>query len=115
MVQHDLFAGKMHAVLFRKWGSNEKGRDWYDLTWFIKNNIPLGLFHFNQRAAASNHLSNDIPYDKTSLITALHNRIERLDLDMAIKDISRFINNHRELEIWSKKYFHEIAEKLKIA
>lgn len=27
----DLFAGKMHALLFRKWKQRVKGRDWYDL------------------------------------------------------------------------------------
>ncbi|MDP3667217.1 MAG: nucleotidyl transferase AbiEii/AbiGii toxin family protein, partial [Sediminibacterium sp.] len=26
----DLFAGKMHALLFRKWKQRVKGRDWYD-------------------------------------------------------------------------------------
>jgi hypothetical protein len=32
----DLFAGKMHALLFRKWGENVKGRDWYDMEWYIR-------------------------------------------------------------------------------
>jgi len=32
----DLFAGKMHALLFRKWKTRVKGRDWYDLEWYIK-------------------------------------------------------------------------------
>ena len=27
----DLFAGKMHALLFRKWKDRVKGRDWFDL------------------------------------------------------------------------------------
>lgn len=31
-----LFAGKMHALLFRKWKNRVKGRDWYDLEWYIK-------------------------------------------------------------------------------
>lgn len=26
----DLFAGKMHALIFRQWGQRVKGRDWYD-------------------------------------------------------------------------------------
>ncbi len=29
----DLFAGKMHAVLCRRWKRRVKGRDWYDLVW----------------------------------------------------------------------------------
>jgi Nucleotidyl transferase AbiEii toxin, Type IV TA system len=42
----DLFAGKMHALLFRKSGKNVKGHDWYDMEWYIKKSIPLNLNHF---------------------------------------------------------------------
>ena len=34
-----LFAGKMHAVLCRTWGTRVKGRDWYDLTWYAGQDI----------------------------------------------------------------------------
>src|ERR1700722_5396490 len=49
----DLFAGKMHALLFRKWQSNVKGRDWYDMEWYVKKGTPLKLSHFIARAARS--------------------------------------------------------------
>lgn len=26
----DLFAAKLHALLFQRWGKRVKGRDWYD-------------------------------------------------------------------------------------
>ena len=39
--QPDLFAGKMHAILFRQWKNRVKGRDWYDLEWYIKRATPL--------------------------------------------------------------------------
>ena len=42
----DLFAGKMHALLFRKWKQRVKGRDWYDLEWYIRKGVPLHLPHF---------------------------------------------------------------------
>ena len=48
-----LFAGKLHALLFRKWNKRVKGRDWYDLEWYIKQRIPLDTNHFLQRAIAS--------------------------------------------------------------
>ena len=32
----DLFAGKMHAVLFRQWQQRVKGRDWFDLEWYVR-------------------------------------------------------------------------------
>ena len=34
----DLFAGKMHAILCRRWKNRVKGRDWYDLVWYAKGN-----------------------------------------------------------------------------
>ena len=51
--QPDLFAGKMHALLFRKWKSRVKGRDWYDMEWYIKKGIPLNLDHLLSRARDS--------------------------------------------------------------
>lgn len=45
-----LFAGKMHALLFRQWKQRVKGRDWYDLEWYIKKGVPLNLSHFALRA-----------------------------------------------------------------
>ncbi len=38
-----LFAGKMHAALFRAWKGGSKVSDWYDMVWFIRKNIPLSL------------------------------------------------------------------------
>ncbi len=32
----DLFAGKLHAVLCRRWQMRVKGRDWYDLVWYCR-------------------------------------------------------------------------------
>src|SRR5699024_11584420 len=49
----DVFAGKMHALLFRKWKSRVKGRDWFDFEWYIKKRVPLNLAHFNERALQS--------------------------------------------------------------
>src|SRR5690606_22297186 len=55
----DLFAGKMHALLFRKWGKNVKGRDWYDMEWYIKRGTPLNLRHFAIRAKDSGDWDTD--------------------------------------------------------
>jgi hypothetical protein len=41
-----LFAGKLHALLFRKWKSRVKGRDWYDMEWYIRKGVPLNMDHF---------------------------------------------------------------------
>lgn len=108
-----LFAGKMHALLFRKWKDNVKGRDWYDLEWYIKKNIPLGLNHFIERARAS----NDLPEGKfveADFREVLKKRIDSVDLNKAKTDVVRFIPNSSRLDIWSAKYFHDLVSKLKI-
>lgn len=112
MIQEDLFAGKMHAVMFRQWTNNEKGRDWYDLVWYISNKIPLGLSHFNERAKDSGSLVGEAPFTNRTLLESLHNRIDQIKMDMALIDINRFIYDKQKLEIWSKKFFHDVIEQI---
>jgi hypothetical protein len=44
-----LFAGKLHAVLCRNWKSRVKGRDFYDLIWYVGRNTTLNLPHLESR------------------------------------------------------------------
>ena len=46
IVISDLFASKMHAAIFRAWKNRVKGRDWYDVVWYIRNGYPIKLTHF---------------------------------------------------------------------
>ena len=51
----DLFAGKMHALLCRRWKNRVKGRDWYDLVWYAANHPELNLPHLEKRMRQSGH------------------------------------------------------------
>ncbi len=108
----DLFAGKMHALLFRKWGTNVKGRDWYDMEWYIKKGIPLNLNHFLLRAQNSEDW-NEPTITGEALRALLANRIDSVDMDRVKADIRRFIPDQNVLDIWSAKYFHDLAAMLK--
>lgn len=46
----DLFAGKLHAILCRKWGTRVKGRDWYDLAWYAGRHPQVRIRHLETRA-----------------------------------------------------------------
>lgn len=109
----DLFAGKMHALLFRKWKTNVKGRDWYDLEWYIQKGVALNLEHFLVRAKDSGDWSKDT-MTKPEFKQLLQRRIEDVNLERAKTDISRFIPDTKILEIWSKKYFLDLVEQLKV-
>lgn len=109
----DLFAGKMHALLYRKWKNNVKGRDWYDFEWYIKKGIPIHLNHFKLRALDSGDLK-DKKLSKDEFKQLIHQRIENVDLKMAKADIVRFIKDPHLIDIWSKKYFHDLVEQMQI-
>jgi len=110
----NLFAGKIHALLFRKWKNNVKGRDWYDMEWYIKKGTPLNLNHFLIRAQDSDDWSKE-NISETELRDLLHARIDAVDFTRVKADISRFIRNPKVIEIWSPKYFHDLMGHLKIS
>lgn len=109
-----LFAGKMHALLFREWKKNVKGRDWYDLEWYIKKGIPINLEHLQERAWQSGHLDKKIQLDKKVFLKLLNEKIESVNMDILLSDIQRFVFNPAELNIWSKQYFHDLVKMVKV-
>lgn len=113
-VVSDLFAGKMHALLFRKWGTNVKGRDWYDMEWYIKKGISLNLEHFLLRAQDSGDWEKET-ISVEEFRELLKAKIDEVDMSRVKADISRFIPDAKVLDVWSPKYFHDLIEHLKIS
>jgi len=110
--QSSLFAGKMHALLYRKWKSRVKGRDWYDLEWYIKNGIALDVLHFCRRANESGDWKKKtITPDQIKVI--LRAKIAEVSFDNIREDVVRFVKDDRGLAIWSPAYFNDLIEKMK--
>ena len=107
----DLFAGKMHALLFRKWTIRVKGRDWYDMEWYIKKGVKLNLTHFCQRAIESGDWFQE-SMTKNQLHDLLETKINSIDIDRVKQDVIRFIANPQDLAIWSREYFLQMCESL---
>ncbi|MFI5140163.1 MAG: nucleotidyl transferase AbiEii/AbiGii toxin family protein [Sphingobacteriales bacterium] len=110
----DLFAGKMHAMLFRKWKNNVKGRDWYDMEWYIKKDIPLNLAHFLLRAQDSGHWPG-ASINEDEFRALLNAKIDEVNLNRVKADITRFIPNPEAIEIWSTQYFHDLVAHIKFS
>jgi predicted nucleotidyltransferase component of viral defense system len=110
----NLFAGKMHALLFRKWKNNVKGRDWCDMEWYVKKGTSLNLHHFLIRAQDSDDWSEENISEK-EFRDLLHARIDAVDFTRVKADIIRFIRNPKVIEIWSPQYFHDLVGHLKIS
>jgi len=105
----DLFAGKMHALVYRAWKNRLKGRDWYDFEWYVRHNIPLNFKHLQERALQFNN--EEISID--SFTEKLKDRLISADVNQVKADVLPFIKNNKELEIWSNDYFLQLAQMIK--
>lgn len=76
----------MHALLFRKWKTRVKGRDW-----------------------AQEIMTKD------QLLELLALKITSLDINRVKEDVIRFIPNPQDLDIWSQGYFQQIGERLEVS
>ena len=118
MTLPSLFAGKMHAILCRNWSTRPKGRDWYDLVWYIAQGIPLDLKHLNARLQQNCswlenqdiELKNEL--DEKYLIELLELRIKDLDISTAKRDVEIFISDTSVLDIWSLEFFRSIIQQV---
>lgn len=107
-----LFSGKMHALLFRKWKNRVKGRDWYDLEWYVKKGIPLDVNHFLTRAKDTNDWQED-NISTEQILELLDMKIKSVSFSSIKEDVVRFIKNDDVVSIWSPEYFKNLIEKIK--
>ena len=108
----DLFAGKMHALLFRKWKGRVKGRDWFDMEWYIRKGVLLNLDHLLIRAQDSGDWKEK-SMSKEQFMTLLQNKIQSVSFSSIREDVVRFIPDDKVIEIWSAQYFSDLVQKIK--
>jgi hypothetical protein len=101
----------MHALLFRKWKQRIKGRDWYDMEWYIRKGIPLNVSHFLQRAKDTGDWTDDT-ITKEQILDLLRQKINTISVELVQADVIRFISDDTKITIWSKSYFLDLIEQL---
>jgi len=109
----DLYAGKMHALLFRNWKNRVKGRDWYDFEWYVRNNIPLNFEHLQQRTKQINAIAEN-DFSVENFKNLLKERILKTDINTVKNDVRPFIKNPAEMDIWSTEYFLQLTDMIQI-
>lgn len=107
-----LFAGKMHALLFRKWKNRVKGRDWYDMEWYIRKGVAMNLNHFLQRAQDSGDWQKPT-ISKVEIMGLLRNKIQTTSIEKVKADVRPFVRDVRQTDIWSTQYFMDLVRMLK--
>jgi predicted nucleotidyltransferase component of viral defense system len=108
-----LFAGKIHALLCRKY---IKGRDWYDFIWYTSNRTAI---NYDFLTSAINQIGpwqgQSITVDKAWLSSELERKIASMNWKQAAEDVRRFVRVEEQssLDIWSKELFLGQLDKLK--
>jgi predicted nucleotidyltransferase component of viral defense system len=101
----DLFVGKIHAILARKWQTRVKGRDYYDYLWYLGRKSALNLNHLAARLRQSGHMNGELT---TAIFQAmLTQKFQELNIENAKRDIAPFLNDREKptLDLWSNDYF----------
>lgn len=101
----DLFAGKLHALLFRERTANPKGRDWYDLLWYVGRETSVHLAHLEARARQSEHWQGPAALTREALAKLLDDKLAAMDLEALKTDVRPFIRDQARLDAWTPELF----------
>lgn len=107
----DLFAGKMHALVYRAWQNRIKGRDWFDFEWYVRNEVPLDFQHLQARIREF----SDQDVSREEFMEQLRSKLSTANIENVKQDVLPYIssNQYHELEIWSNDYFLQLADLMK--
>ncbi|MBI3534386.1 MAG: nucleotidyl transferase AbiEii/AbiGii toxin family protein, partial [Deltaproteobacteria bacterium] len=100
-----LFAGKVLAILKRPYN---RGRDYYDLIWYLTQKTELNLVYLNRGLKNANFKN------QTEVLNTLQKKIQSIDPSMILKDMSRFLEDPTEKD-WILKYqelYNQLTERL---
>ena len=111
MTLPNLYAGKMHALLFRAWKNRVKGRDWFDFEWYVKKGVKLNLEHLCERMRESGDYSGEI-LTQEEFTGILNDRIENLNIEQAVNEVKPFVKDQSVFDFWSREYFKLLASKI---
>ncbi len=113
VVLEDVFAGKMHALLFREWKGRVKGRDWYDWLWLVRKGAMLPLERLAIHMHTSGFLQTKDIFTRERFERLMVDKISALDLNSALNDVKPFIADSAVIADWSKEMFRYFLNETK--
>lgn len=105
-----LFAGKLHAVLYRQF---TKGRDLYDFLWYVGSAVGVNVRLLENAAAQSE--GRKIEFSADTLRHALITRFHATDFVHARQDVERFVVDPATLSLFDETMFVAAVQRLQIA
>jgi predicted nucleotidyltransferase component of viral defense system len=101
-----LMAGKVHALLARKYS---KGRDWYDLLWYLSHRPPtapnLGLLQ-----NALNQTQGDGIVHSANWRGLLLDKLQELDFSKLLQDVEPFLERTQDAKLMTAGHFQSLLD-----
>ena len=101
-----LLSGKVHAVLSRSW---PKGRDYYDLVWYLSDrswpppNLPL-----LNAALEQTRWPGERPLSAATWRTALRRRVDEVDWEAIRADVAPLLERPGDIELVTNKVLRDL-------
>jgi len=107
-----LFSGKLHAILCRTYKNTVKGRDYYDLLFYISRRIKPNMSYLRNKLLETGQIKSNDKFDISFLKTMLKEKIESVDFAEVKKDAIKFVFNNENLSFYSKDFFLQMIDKI---
>lgn len=107
-----LFAGKIHAILCRNYKHHVKGRDYYDYLFYIGKGTKFNLKYLENKLKNSNKIGSKVSLSLDMVKDMLKEKFLNADYESAKEDVSNFIEDKKNVDLWKHDLFVSTLESL---
>lgn len=100
-----LYAGKLHAVLYRQYA---KGRDFYDLMWFLGRKTEPNLTQLEN--AIFQTTGERVELNTEMLKEILLKRVEEIDFNVVREELYRFVANRDDIKYMTSETLRQLIK-----
>jgi len=101
-----LMAGKVHALLARKYS---KGRDWYDLLWYLSQRPPTAP-NLDLLQNALNQTQGDGVFHSADWRELLLDKLQELDFSKLLQDVEPFLERPKDAKLMTASNFRSLLD-----
>ncbi len=113
--RESMFAGKIGAVIARRWGHRVKGRDLFDYLWYLDNETEINMEYMRSNLVNQQIIQPDDEFNLDVLKGILRDRFDAIDYRSAMEDVRGFVIGQRAPEDWNPDLFKATLGSLKEA